>query len=156
MKYRRLFCLTATALILGLCGCLNLGPDYQRPDLGIETPSAYEFTPDDTRSLIVEDRWWEIFGDRELNQYVKEALANNWDIKQAAARVLEARAQYVRARADRFPAVGVSGLRDRRQITGGAAADGIIVDSYELTAPASFELDLWSKLKKASQAAWSI
>jgi len=155
MKYRRFFCLTAIAIILGLSGCINLGPDYQRPDLGIETPPAYEFTPTDTRSLMVEDRWWEIFGDRELNQYVKDALANNWDIKQAAARVLETRAQYVRIRADRFPAVGVSGLRDRRYIRGGAAGDGIIVDTYELTAPASFELDLWSKLKKASQAAWS-
>ena len=155
MKYRRFFCLAATAIILGLSGCINLGPDYQRPDLGIETPQAYEFTPADTRSLMVEDRWWEIFGDRELNQYVQEALTNNWDIKQAAARVLEARAQYVRVRADRFPAVGVSGLRDRRHIGGGAAGDGIIVDTYELAAPASFELDLWSKLKKASQAAWS-
>ena len=143
MKSRRFFCLTAaTAIIIGSSGCINLGPDYQRPDLGIETPQAYEFTPTDTRSLMVEDHWWEIFGDRELNQYVQEALTNNWDIKQAAARVLAARAQYVRVRADRFPAVGVSGLRDRRHISGGAAADGIIVDTYELGAPASFELDL--------------
>jgi multidrug efflux system outer membrane protein len=154
MKHRLLHCLALTAIITGLGGCLNLGPDYQRPGLGIETPPAYEYTPAETRSLTVEDRWWEIFGDRELNQYVAEALTNNWDIKQAAARVLEARAQYVRSRADRFPAVGVSGLRDRRHISGGGG-DGIIVDTYELTAPASFELDLWSKLKKASQAAWS-
>lgn len=155
MKYRLLDCLTATAMILVLFGCINLGPDYRQPDLGIDTPPAYEFTPADTRSLVVGDRWWEIFGDRELNQYVAEALTNNWDIKQAAARVLEARAQYVRIRADRFPAVGVSGLRDRRHVSGGAANDGIIVDTYELAAPASFELDLWSKLKKASQAAWA-
>jgi len=155
MTARLFYCLTATALILISSGCLNLGPDYQRPDLGIETPQAYEFTPTDTRSLMVEDRWWDIFGDRELNQYVEEALKNNWDIKQAAARVLEARAQYVRVRADRLPAVGVSGLRDRRHVSGGATGDGIIIDTYELAAPASFELDLWSKLKKASQAAWS-
>jgi multidrug efflux system outer membrane protein len=155
MKHRLFDCLTAAAIIPGLCGCLNLGPDYQRPDLGIATPPAYEFTPADTQSLTVEDRWWEIFGDRELNQYVEEALSSNWDIKQAAARVLEARAQYVRARADRFPVAGVSGSRDRRHISGGAAGDGMIVDTYQLAAPASFELDLWSKLKKASQAAWS-
>lgn len=155
MKYRLFYRLTAIAITLGLCGCINLGPDYQRPDLGLATPQAYEFTPADTRALTVEDHWWAIFGDRELNQYVAEALTNNWDIKQAAARVLEARAQYVRIRADRFPAVGVSALKDRRHVGGGAAGDGIIVDTYELTAPASFELDLWSKLKKVSQAAWS-
>lgn len=121
MRYRLFCCLTATAIFFILYGCINLGPDYERPELGIETPPAYEFAPADTRSLVIEDRWWEVFGDRELNQYVEEALKNNWDIKQAAARVLEARAQYVRVRADRFPAVGVSGFKDRRQVGGGSA-----------------------------------
>jgi len=155
MKHRLFYCLTAAAFILGLCSCINLGPDYERPELGIETPPTFEFTPADTGSLVVEDRWWEIFGDGELNRYVEAAILNNWDIKQAAARVLETRARYVGVRADRFPAVGVSGLRDRRQVPGGPANDGVIVDTYELDAPASFELDLWSKLKKASQAAWA-
>jgi len=155
MKHCLVYCLTAAALILGLCSCINLGPDYERPDLGVETPPTFEFTPADTGLLVVEDRWWEIFGDGELNRYVEEAILNNWDIKQAAARVLETRARYVGVRADRLPAVGVSGLRDRRHVNGGAGNDGIIVDTYELDAPASFELDLWSKLKKASQAAWA-
>ncbi|CAB1081449.1 transporter [Alkalispirochaeta odontotermitis] len=149
------YSVTAAAVILVLCSCINLGPDYKRPELGIETPSTFEFTPADTGSLVVEDRWWEIFGDGELNRYVEAAIINNWDIKLAAARVLETRARYVSVRADRFPEVGVSGLRDRRQVNGGAGNDGIIVDTYELDAPASFELDLWSKLKKASQAAWA-
>jgi multidrug efflux system outer membrane protein len=155
MKYRFLSCLTAAAIYLVLYGCINLGPDYERPDLGIETPQSYEFTPADARLPVVEDRWWEVFGDRELNGYVEEAIKNNWDIKLAAARVLEARALYVRVRSDRFPAVGVSGLRDRRQVRGGAGNDGVIVDTYGLSAPASYEVDLWSKLKKASQAAWA-
>ncbi len=155
MRYRLFYCLTAAAIYLVLYGCINLGPDYQRPDLGIETPQSYEFVPAEIRSPVVEDRWWETFGDRELNQYVEEAIKNNWDVKQAAARVLEARAQYVRVRAGRFPAVGVAGSRDRRLVSGGALADGVIVDTYQLTAPASYEVDLWSKLKKASQAAWA-
>lgn len=155
MRNRLLHYLMITAVCLVFPGCVNLGPDYQRPDLGIETPQSYEFAPDDTRTLVVEDRWWEVFGDRELNSYVEEALLNNWNIKQAAARVLESRAQYVRIRADRFPAVGVSGTKDRRQVGGGAMDNPVIVDTYELTAPASYEVDLWSKLKKASRAAWS-
>lgn len=154
MRYRLFYCIAGIAIYLFLYGCINLGPDYQRPDLGIQTPESYEFTPDKTRSLVVEDHWWEVFGDRELNQYVAEALKNNWDIKQAAARVLEARAQYVQVRSGRFPAVDVSGLRDRRHVSGRGIGDGVIVDTYELAAPALFELDLWSRLKKASQAAW--
>jgi multidrug efflux system outer membrane protein len=142
-------------VFLGLTGCINLGPDYKRPDLGIETPQSFEFTPDDARMPVPEDRWWAVFGDRELNQYVEDALKNNWDIKLAAARVLETRARYVRVRADRFPAVGVSGFKDRRQVSGGETVDNFIVDTYELALPASYEIDLWSKLKKESQAAWA-
>lgn len=148
MRYRLFYFITAIAIYLVLYGCINLGPDYRRPDLGIQTPESYEFTPDKTRSLVVENHWWEVFGDRELNQYVDEALKYNWDIKLAAARVLEARAQYVRVRADRFPTVNASGLRQRRVL------GEVTVDTYDLSAPASFELDLWSKLKKTSQAAW--
>jgi multidrug efflux system outer membrane protein len=148
MRYRLFHFITAIAIYLFLYGCINLGPDYQRPDLGIQTPESYEFTPDKTRSLVVENHWWEVFGDRELNQYVDEALKYNWDIKLAAARILEARAQYVRVRADRFPTVNASGLRQRRVL------GEVTTDTYALSAPASFELDLWSKLKKASQAAW--
>jgi multidrug efflux system outer membrane protein len=100
------------------------------------------------------DRWWEVFGDAELNLLVEEVLRNNWDIKQAAARVLEARARYVQVRSDRFPSVGISGTKDRRRISGGGFRSGSVIDSYDLTAPASFELDLWSRLAKSSQAAW--
>ena len=155
MRYRLLCCLTAAAVFLVMTGCINLGPDYQRPDLGIETPQSFEFAPDDARTPVIEDRWWEVFGDRELNQYVEDALENNWDIKLAAARVLETRARYVRVRSDRFPAVGVSGFKDRRQVSGGEMGDSVIVDNYQLALPASYEVDLWSKLRKASQAAWA-
>ena len=155
MSYRLHCCLMVAVFSLVLYGCIDLGPDYQRPDLGIETPQAFEYTPTDAKTLVVEDRWWEVFGDRELNQYVEQALKNNWDIKRAAARVLEARSQYVRIRADRFPAVGVSGVKDRRRVSGGELSNSFITDRYELTAPASYEVDLWSKLKKASEAAWA-
>jgi multidrug efflux system outer membrane protein len=125
-----------------------------KPDLGIKTPESYGNAPGATGLTLNDDPWWEVFGDRELNQIVEEVTKNNWDIKQAAARVLEARAQFVRSRADRFPTVNASGFKDRRLVDGGEFEDGIIVDTYELAAPASFEIDLWGKLKKASQAAW--
>jgi len=154
MKGRFFYCALALTTYFFLYGCINLGPDYKRPDLGIQVPESYEFEPTEKQILEVEDRWWEIFDDRELNQLVEDALKYNWDIKQAAARILEVRARYVQVRSDRFPAVDVGGIRDRRQIGGGEFRDNLIVDTYELTAAASFELDLWSRLKKASRAAW--
>ena len=154
MKGRSSYRVLALTTYFLLYGCINLGPDYQRPDLGIQVPESYEFGPTDQQPLAVEDRWWEIFEDRELNQLVEDALKYNWDIKQAAARILEVRARYVQVRSDRFPAVDVGGIKDRRQIAGSESRNQFIVDTYDFTAAASFELDLWSKLKKASRAAW--
>ncbi len=154
MSCRFFYCALALTTYFFLYGCINLGPDYKRPDLGIQVPESYEFEPTEKQTLELEDRWWEVFDDRELNQLVEDALKYNWDIKQAAARILEVRARYVQVRSDRFPAVDVGGIRDRRQVGGGEFRDNFIVDTYELTAAASFELDLWSRLKKASRAAW--
>jgi multidrug efflux system outer membrane protein len=154
MMGRVIYCALALTTYVFLYACVNLGPDYQRPDLGIQVPDSYEFESVEKEPLKVADRWWEIFDDRELNQLVEDALKYNWDIKQAAGRILEVRARYVQVRSDRFPAVDVGGLKDRRQIDGGEFRDNFIVDTYEATAAASFELDLWSRLKKASRAAW--
>jgi multidrug efflux system outer membrane protein len=142
-----------TAYVL-LCGCINLGPEYRRPDLGIQIPESYESEPTEKQPLVVEDRWWKIFQDRELDQLVENALKHNWDIKQAAARIMEVRARYVQVRSDRFPEMDVGGVWDRRQVDGGDTRDNFIADSYDLTAAGSFELDLWSRLAKASRAAW--
>lgn len=154
MKGRKFYCALALMTYFFLCGCINLGPDYQRPDLGIQVPDTYEFAPAANQPLEVADRWWQTFDDKELDQLVEDALKYNWDIKQAAARILEIRARYVQLRSNRFPAVDVGGLKDRRQVDGGEIRDNFIVDTYDLSAAASFELDLWSRLKKSSRAAW--
>ena len=154
VRYRISCDILGVAIFLILSGCINLGPDYAQPELGIETPKSYQYAPSKTDLTVSMDRWWKVFGDSELNLLVDEVLKNNWDIKQAAARVLEARARYVLVRSDRYPSVGISGTKDRRRIAGGGFRSGAVVDTYDLTAPASFEVDLWSRLAKASRAAW--
>ena len=154
MKGRFFCCALALVTYFCLYGCINLGPDYQRPDLEIKIPESFDMAPTDQKPLEIEDRWWEIFQDRELNQLVDDALKYNWDIKQAAARILEVRARYVTVRSARFPQIDAGGLRDRRQVDGGEIRDNFIVDTYELKASGFYEVDLWSKLKKSSEAAW--
>ena len=123
MKGRFLYHALELTTVLFFYGCINLWPDYQRPDMGIQVPQSYEFEPIAKPPLEVEDRWWEIFEDGELDQMVEDALKYNWDIKQAAARILEVRARYVQVRSDRFPEVDVGGARDRRQVSGGQTRD---------------------------------
>ena len=154
MKHRIRCGVAATAIFFFLYGCINLGPEYARPDLGVQPPEAYEYAPTETELLVGKDRWWEVFGDPELNLLVDEVLKNNWDIKQAAARILEARYQYVQTRAGRFPGADIDSSFDRRQLGGGSLGSGTTVDTYRLSGAAAFEVDLWSRLAKASRAAW--
>ena len=128
-----------------------MGPDYRRPDTGIHIPDAYQYTPTELLMPEPEDQWWRVFNDPELNQLVEEVLKNNLDIKRATAAVLEVRAQLVETRADRFPQVGVQGQAERQQLPKGTSVDRTFT-SYDLSLPASFEIDLWGRLARAEEA----
>ena len=154
---RRHYFLIATLglLLAGPIGCINLGPDYQRPDVNIDIPEFFQ--GDSTKSTteeVIGDRWWEDFNDPELNQMVKEVLLYNWDLKQAAARILEARALYVQVSADRWPQVDVDYDWDKRRFGGVNVGRGRTITTHQVTFLALFEVDLWSRLAKASKAAW--
>ncbi|MEJ2235436.1 MAG: hypothetical protein P8X67_16055, partial [Syntrophobacterales bacterium] len=82
-------------VILGLGGCMKMGPDYHRPDTNIQMPESYQYAPAVTVMPEPDDQWWRVFNDPELNQLVEEVLKNNLDIKRATAAVLEVRAQLV-------------------------------------------------------------
>ena len=141
-------------LFIGLTGCINLGPDYQRPDLNIEIPESYENDQTEpAANPVIADRWWQDFGDAELNVLVEEVLKRNWDLKQAAARIIEARARYVQVSADRWPQVGFDYDWDKRHSGAGNLGRGETITTHQLTFPALFEIDLWSRLAKASKAA---
>ena len=145
----------AIILFTGLSGCINLGPDYQRPDLDIEVPESYLNDPSEqTLSPVIEDQWWKDFGDPELDQLVEEVLIRNWDLKQAAARIIEARAEYVQVSADRWPQVDLDYDWDKRRFGGVNVGRGETITTHQLIFPAFFEIDLWSRLAKASKAAW--
>lgn len=145
------FWLTLSILMVG---CFNLTPDYQSPDLNTAVPPTYEQTPVELTLPLIEDQWWQAFNDPKLSRLVDEALQNNWDLKQAAARVLEVRALYIQTRADLFPNIDIDALAERRRFGGGNIERAPTLNNYELSAPATFEIDLWSKLTSQTRAAW--
>src|SRR5947209_128006 len=95
-------------LLISLAGC-KVGPDYKRPD--IKTPGQYRgLAPAvDQQSGATEAfgdmKWWTVFQDKALEDLIKEALANNYDMRIAAARVEQAKAVVGITRADQFPSV---------------------------------------------------
>ena len=147
---------TLGVLLNTLIGCINLGPHYQRPDVNIDMPEFFQndMVKSDVDAAIA-DRWWLDFNDPELNRLVDEVLVYNWDLKQAAARIMEARAQFVQVSADRWPQVNVDYDWEKRRFGGVNVGRGRTITTHQLTFPALFEIDLWSRLAKASKAAWN-
>ena len=148
MKRSYLFLLAILGFLLVINGCMKMGPDFQRPDTGKLAPETYQHAHADKISVQLEDRWWTIFNDPELDQLVEKVLKNNLDIKKATARILELRSYFVQTRADRFPSLSVQGEGKRQRIS-----PGVETDAYNLSLPASFELDLWGRLARAQEAA---
>jgi len=142
----------ALAISLSVSGCFKMGPDYHRPDTDFQVPAHYQYTPTELVMPELDDQWWRVFNDPELNQLVERVLKNNLDIKRATAAVLEVRAQLVSTRADRFPQVDVQGQAERQQLPKGNSVDRTF-NSYDLALPASFEIDLWGRLARAEEAA---
>ena len=145
-------------VILGLGGCMKMGPDYHRPDTNIQMPENYQYAPAETVMPEPDDQWWRVFNDPELNQLVEEVLKNNLDIKRATAAVLEVRAQLVSTRADRLPQVNIQAGAERQQrpkqtsVPGQAFSVDREITTYDLSLPASFEIDLWGRLARAEEA----
>jgi len=142
-------------VILGFaCGCA-VGPNYKRP--AVSVPPTYRgLTPDeaartDARSLA-DEKWWEVFQDEQLKELVKTALQQNYDVRIAATRILQAQAQLGITRADQFPTIagGVTGANLRNPQTK-------FLGPYETSATQvsgnlSWYLDFWGKYRRATEA----
>ncbi|MGO4810355.1 efflux transporter outer membrane subunit [Cupriavidus sp. 2MCAB6] len=150
MSARRLL-LAACAMALGACA---LGPDYRRPD--VAQPPQYRL---DTGALTVaaDSAWWDSFGDPVLNALVDAALRNNYDVRIAAARIDAFRGQLLVARSGLFPQVGLSAsaTRQRAGTFNGTPFASLERpgNSYQLLANASWEIDLWGRIRRQAEAA---
>ena len=146
------FSALATVVACALAACA-VGPDYRRPDLSI--PAAYEFMPKGAADSI-NSEWWTQFGDPVLDSLIAEALANNKTVKQAAANVQQAAAVLTETKSQFFPQVGYDASGAREQISADAlprASTSRTFSSYSVIASASWEIDLWGRIRRQTEAA---
>lgn len=142
-------------LLLGVFAACTVGPDYQRP--GIDIPAVYLYEP--TAAAETADlEWWRQFGDPVLDGLITEALANNKTVRIAAANVERAAGAFVTTRSPLFPqfGYGAQGSRDRfSDDTANPVAPGIKnpQTTYQAGASASWELDLWGRIRRETEAA---
>ena len=104
----------ATALAVSLAAACTMGPNYQPPE--IDTPKAFHYEPQDA-AQTADTEWWKQFGDSVLDALINEALANNRNVKVAAANVLQAAGVFTQARSQLFPQVGYDATGQRTRTT---------------------------------------
>ena len=140
--------------VLTLSGCM-VGPVYRRPS--VETPQSWRFEEKEAKG-IVNTAWWQQFNDPELNELIGIALRENKDLKIAAARLDEFIGKYAVTRAALFPQV-VANAGPERERTTELGQEPLPAGTpnpfyqYQVSLSASWEIDLWGKLRYATEAA---
>jgi multidrug efflux system outer membrane protein len=130
-----------------------VGPDFRRP--AVDTPSDFRSAvAPPTAESLGDLAWWQLFPDETLQSLVRTALAQNYDVRIAASRILEARAQVTIVRSFQFPEVSASGSAEYSRVEGQLSP----VQTRSTFAPAggldlSFEVDLWGRFRRATEAA---
>lgn len=164
-----------TLAIASTVGCA-VGPNYKRPTVDIPVtyrgaqagqqpaspdaqqpaqsnpPAALPSAQSSARTLG-DEKWWEVFQDPQLQSLIRTALKNNYDVRIAATRVLEAQAQVGITRANQLPTLSAGG-----NITSQQSPQLGPIPSYDLTqgevaASTAWDLDFWGKYRRATEAA---
>lgn len=144
---RLIFLMLASSLVVGC----KVGPNYHRPD--IQTPAAFRDLSENPQAQAqaasyADLPWWQVFKDPQLQELIRTALKQNYDLQIATERINAARAQVAITRSSLFP-----------QVTGNANFSGGKENNFQtkfnfltLTGDAAFQLDLFGKLRRATEA----
>ncbi|MBU8871755.1 MAG: efflux transporter outer membrane subunit [Gemmatimonadales bacterium] len=160
--------LLGCSVILLLSGCAT-GPNYVRPELGADVPEQWSAqtaaAPDQASSLgdaLSSEsgssdgswRWWEAFGDPNLNDLVVEALAHNHDLDAATSRVLEAQAMLGGSKSALYPALDLGAAAARSKASSDLTSPlfSPYNNNFSVTGTVRWEADLWGKLRRGKEA----
>ena len=154
MRKLRLLFFVLTMVLSGAGGC-TVGPDYKRPEVAV--PADWRVQEHEAREVADTD-WWLQFGDPVLDGLIATALRENKDLLIAAARIEEFAGRYGIVRADLFPQVGATGEYSRQRVTETgdnrlAASYKTTTDSFSATLNAGWEIDLWGRIRRSTEAA---
>lgn len=141
-------------ILAGLSACVA-GPDYRRPP--VDAPNAFRFEDKEAKNLA-DTRWWEQFQDPAMNDLIGIALAENKDVKIAAARVDQFLGQLASTRAPLFPqaSAGLSAQRQRNSEIGllqSPAGTPLTNNLFDATLSVSWEIDVFGRLRRQVESA---
>lgn len=146
------FLIVVAVLVLNAC---TVGPHYRRPP--VNAPDTYRgLAPDagpQTSASLGDEKWWTVFQDEQLQKLIRLALSQNYDVRIAAARVLEAQAALGITRADQFPTItgGASAYNQRFPQT--AILPAFETSPIQVNLSLLWQLDFWGQFRRATEAA---
>src|SRR5579864_6680339 len=151
-RFMKLDKLLGVVLLCGMLVSCTVGPKYQRP--AIQTPTTYRDPGADTQlqaqtASYADLPWWQVFQDPKLQELIRIALKQNYDLQIATERINAARAQVAVTRSSLFPQVSGNG-----NFSGGK--EHLQQSKFNfllLTADAAFQLDFFGRLRRATEAA---
>ncbi len=150
MKTPRKYLMLSFTLLL--TGC-TLHPKYKPPETDIPGIYRGESPQDAQATAFGDEKWWEVFQDKELQGLIHTALQQNYDVRIAASRVIQARAQLGITRADQFPIVvgdaGATALRSPQN----KLQPAYQLNAEQLDVSVSWVLDFWGQYRSATEAA---
>lgn len=152
--------LAAIIITLFLSGCM-VGPDYHRPPLDVPDSFHYEISDAQENALNLE--WWTQFDDPVLTDLITEGLANNKDIKIAAANIENAIGIMIQTRAPLFAQLGYSGffnrIRNSKTLAGPSFPVALPISipnpqtTWQLALNNSWQIDIWGRVRRLTEAA---
>src|SRR2546429_8989697 len=135
-------------------GCM-VGPNYARP--AVEQPAHFKSQADGEAAPAIAREWWQLYGDPELDRLIATASASNQTLRQAVARVDEARALARVAASFLFPTISTNPTFTRTRysanrdstITGRRVPQGVTVNDWLIPFDLTYELHVWGRVRRA-------
>jgi len=138
----------AFLVLLAVCGC-KVGPNYKRPATTVPDQYRGAPTPQPSGEQFGDMKWWAVFQDEALQDLIKQALQNNYDLRIAASRVLQAQANVGITKANQYPTLnGTGGIVNERNAQYPSAPT-----FGSLGLQMSYIVDFWGQFRRATEAA---
>jgi multidrug efflux system outer membrane protein len=145
-----------TGIVTLIAGC-NVGPKYVRPN--ITAPPAYRGADDativsDAKNSLGDEQWAAVYHEPELQDLIRKALANNYDVRIAAQRILEQQAQVRITRSQELPSISVGGTAIGATLPSslGTQIPNPLVDG-SFNVSAAWTPDFWGLYRRQTEAA---
>jgi multidrug efflux system outer membrane protein len=146
----------AVSIVMLLTSGCAVGPNYKRPL--VDVPATYRGAVPQAREQsavesLGDQKWWEVFQDRQLQDLIHSALQQNYDVRIAAARILEAQAQVGITRANGLPAISAGAQSFDQRSARQKFFPAYETSAHQVDLSLAWDLDFWGKYRRANESA---